>query len=138
VTPAKIRRAFLILIAAQAAHSVEEYVFKLYEAFTPARLVSSLFSTDPERGFVIANVSLITFGLWCYAARVRRRHPSAFGWAWFWIVLETANGLSHLTIGAVRGEFFPGMITAPLLLGSSLYLAFCVVRTEQPRVPTGT
>ena len=35
---------FLLLILAQAAHSIEEYVSKLYEVFAPARFVSSLVS----------------------------------------------------------------------------------------------
>ena len=35
---------FLFLILAQAAHSIEEYVSKLYEVFAPARFVSSLVS----------------------------------------------------------------------------------------------
>jgi Protein of unknown function with HXXEE motif len=135
VTSDKIGRPFLFLTAAQAAHSVEEYVFKLYEVFAPARLVSGLLSTDLKRGFVIANATLVAFGLWCYVARVRRLHPSALVWCWFWIALETANGVAHLTIAALRGEFFPGMITAPLLLASASYLAFCVLRSGQPRMP---
>jgi hypothetical protein len=36
------RRAFLVLILAQAAHSTEEYVFRLFDVFAPARFVSSL------------------------------------------------------------------------------------------------
>jgi hypothetical protein len=103
--------------------------------FAPARFVSSLVSSDLGMGFAIANVMLVAFGVWCYASRVRPIHPSARGWAWFWVLLEAANGLAHLTIAAVRGEFFPGMITAPFLLASSAYLAFCVVRTEPPRGP---
>jgi hypothetical protein len=37
---------FLFLILTQGAHSIEEYVTKLYEVFTPARFVSSLVSND--------------------------------------------------------------------------------------------
>lgn len=39
-----IKSTFLALILAQACHSVEEYVFRLYDVFPPARFVSGLFS----------------------------------------------------------------------------------------------
>jgi len=34
--------AFLALIVAQAAHSIEEYVFRLFEVLAPARFISGL------------------------------------------------------------------------------------------------
>jgi hypothetical protein len=37
---------FVFLVIAQAAHSVEEYVTRLFEVFTPARFVSGLVSDD--------------------------------------------------------------------------------------------
>jgi hypothetical protein len=37
--------AFLALIVAQAAHSIEEHSFRLFDEFAPARLVSGLVST---------------------------------------------------------------------------------------------
>ena len=43
--------AFLLLVVAQAAHSVEEYVTRLYADFAPARFVSTLVSDDPATGF---------------------------------------------------------------------------------------
>jgi hypothetical protein len=36
--------AFLALILAQTAHSIEEYIARLHDVFAPARFVSSLFS----------------------------------------------------------------------------------------------
>ena len=59
--------AFLFLILAQAAHSVEEYATRLYEVLAPARFVSSLVSSDLALGFFIVNAALVTFGLWCWA-----------------------------------------------------------------------
>jgi hypothetical protein len=115
---------FLCLMLAQAAHSVEEYVFRLYEVFPPARFVSGLVSADHAVGFAIANTLLVAFGAWCYVAWVRRRHPAGVFWAWFWTWLEAANGATHLFIAASRGEYFPGAATAPLLLGFAAALAF--------------
>lgn len=38
----QLKRAFLVLIVLQVAHSIKEYVFKFYEVFTPARLLNDL------------------------------------------------------------------------------------------------
>jgi hypothetical protein len=62
-SPSRFSIAFAALIAAQAAHSVEEYLGQLYDSFPPARFVSGLVSSNLERGFVIANVLLVTSGI---------------------------------------------------------------------------
>jgi len=118
------RWAFLALIAAQAAHSIEEYIFRLFDVFAPARFVSGLVSTNLGVGFAVANAALVLFGVWCYVARVRPGHPSARVFAWFWTVLELANGIGHSVLAFSRGGYFPGVTTAPVLLGLSAYLAF--------------
>src|SRR5215469_11132988 len=94
---------FLLLVLAQAAHSVEEYLTKLYAVFAPARFVSSLISNDLAFGFAIANTLLVAFGLWCWAIPVRSGWRSARGLAWFWIILELGNGLSHSFFALLRG-----------------------------------
>jgi hypothetical protein len=122
------RSTFAWLIAAQAAHSLEEYIFRLFDVFAPARLVSSLFSDNLAAGFAVANALIVLFGVWCYAARVRKKHPGARGYAWFWTALEFGNGVGHLALAAFRGGYFPGAATAPLLVAFSLYLGFRLVR----------
>lgn len=74
----RTRAAFALLVIAQAAHSVEEYVARLFDVFPPARFVSRLFSGDPSTGFIIANALLIAAALWCLACRsiVHGRHRS--------------------------------------------------------------
>lgn len=115
------RILFFVLILTQGLHSVEEYVFRLYEVFGPARFLSRLISDDPATGFFFANAALILFGLWCYVARIHSSHPSAQGWAWFWVVLELVNGMNHGVVALWRGAYFPGLVTAiPLLLISLL------------------
>ncbi len=121
---ARSRFAFLALILVQAAHSIEEYAFRLYDVFAPARFISSLVSDDLATGFAIANSALVLFGLWCYAMRVRPQHPSARVWAWPWIAVELANGIGHPAMALARGGYFPGVVTAPGLLLVSLYTAF--------------
>jgi hypothetical protein len=118
------RRAFLALMVAQAAHSIEEYIFRLFDVFAPARAVSGWFSTNPDVGFAVANAVLVSFGLWCYFARVRSDHPSGPVFAWFWTVLEFVNGIGHSVLAFSRGGYFPGVATAPVLLAVSACLAF--------------
>jgi hypothetical protein len=123
-------RLFLALIGAQAAHSVEEYYFALYDVLPPARWVSGFFSDEPRVGFAIANVLLVLFGVWTYAARVRPAAPGARGWAWFWTILEGLNGSGHLLFALTAGGYFPGAATAPILIALALGLATALNRTR--------
>jgi hypothetical protein len=115
---------FLALIAVQAVHSVEEYLGRLYEVFPPARFVSGLVSQDPRRGFIILNVMLVLFGVWCFLWPIRRRWASAVGLAWLWTVVEVANGVVHPAWSVIQGRYTPGVATAPLLLMLALLLAY--------------
>ena len=121
---------FLALITAQAAHSIEEYVNRLYDVFAPARFVSTLISTNLAIGFAVANIALVAFGFWCYYARVRPSHPSAPLWSWFWALLEGANGTGHILLALAQGGYFPGAWTAPILLALALMLAVNLVRAD--------
>src|SRR4051794_28979026 len=107
--------AFLLLVLAQACHSVEEYVFRLWERLPPARYVSELAAIDPAAGFAVVNSGLVAFGLWCWAMPVRRGWPSARAFAWGWAGIETANACAHAALAAGAGGYFPGLYTAPLL-----------------------
>jgi len=121
--------AFLLLVFAQGAHSVEEYVTRLYDVFAPARFVSSLVSTDISVGFIVVNTALVAFGVWCWAAPVRLGWRSARGLAWFWVLLELGNGLGHSAFALSRWGYFPGAFTAPLLLVLAASLAARLVRS---------
>lgn len=126
---------FLLLIVAQAAHSIEEYVTGLYQVFAPARFVSSLVSNNLPLGFLIANAALVAFGLWCWAVPVRSGWPSARGFAWFWTILELGNGLGHSGLALRQGGYFPGLITAPLLLVFASWLAVLQIRHDRRGPP---
>jgi hypothetical protein len=127
---------FLFLILAQAAHSIEEYVTKLYEVFAPARFVSSLVSNNLAVGFVMANAVLVAFGLWCWAVPVRSGWRAAGGLVWFWTILELGNGLGHSFLAFRRGGYFPGVATAPLLLLFAAWLAVLQTRQSRPVIPS--
>lgn len=116
---------------AQAAHSIEEYAFRLFDVFGPARFVSGLVSEDLAIGFAVVNVSFVLFGIGCYIASVRRRHESARAIAWGWTVVELAHGVGHTMLAVARGGDFPGLATAPFLIGFSVYLAIGLVRNDK-------
>ena len=127
------QRLFLCLILSQAAHSIEECRFRLYDVLAPARFISGLVSSNLAFGFAVANVALVLFGLWCYIARVRTHHASSRNWAWFWTVLEAVNGANHLLLVVASRGYFPGAGTAPLLLVFSLWLGVTLSRPDEPR-----
>jgi len=120
--------AFLVLVIAQATHSVEEYLFRLYEVFAPARFVSGLISTDLRTGFIAFNVAFVTFGFWCYAIPVRKGMPAALLLMWFWVVVEILNGIGHPVISIIERSYIPGTATAPVLLIIALYLLIQIVK----------
>jgi hypothetical protein len=123
----RARTAFALLILVQAAHSIEEWVYRLFDVFPPARFISGLFTDDLSLGFALANAAVVLAGAWCYFARVRRDHPGARGYALFWACLELANGAGHLLLAARRGGYFPGAATAPALIAAATYLAVCLL-----------
>jgi hypothetical protein len=119
----RFQSSFLLLIAIQTAHSVEEYVGRLYDVFPPARFLSGLVSQNRERGFLILNAALITFGLLCFLGPIRRQWPSAVAVAWIWAAIELVNGIGHPLWSLIQLRYTPGVVTAPLLLLVALYLA---------------
>ena len=133
----RVQLVFFFLILAQAAHSIEEYVARLYEVFAPARFVSSQFSSDLAVGFLVFNVALVTSGLWCWAIPVRSGWRVARALVWFWTILELGNGIGHPIIALSRWGYFPGLATSPLLLLFATWLVIVQMRQPQ-RSPVGT
>jgi hypothetical protein len=119
----KARFGFLALVIAQTLHSVEEYVFRLYEVFAPARFVSGLISTDLRTGFIVFNLVFVMFGFWSYAVPVRRALPAAIPLMWFFIVVEIMNGIGHPLMSILERSYIPGTATAPVLFITALYLS---------------
>ena len=120
----KIKLAFAALICAQALHSTEEIVFRLWESFPPAHfLATSVSPADPERGFITLNILIVVFGSWCFLWPVRREWPSAIPIAWLWTAVEITNGIVHPSWSLWQGGYTPGVATAPILLVLALYLA---------------
>src|SRR5215510_3410272 len=111
---------FGALVLAQVAHSIEEYVGRLWESFPPARLLIGLISQDLRKGFLAINILLVLFGIWCFIWPVRRQWKSAIGLAWLWAGMQLINGIGHLLWSLSQFGYRPGVLTAPLLLGLAL------------------
>jgi hypothetical protein len=126
----RFRTAFGALILSQCAHSAEEYIGRLWESFPPARLVSGLVSADLERGFLLANLALVAFGLWCWLWPVRLGWRAAVPLAWAWVTLEIVNGIGHSLWALRQGAYTPGLATAPVLLVLATYLAHQLRQTR--------
>ena len=124
----QVRATFAALVLAQAAHSTEEYLGRLWQALPPAEVVSLAFSSDPQRGFLIVNAAIVAFGIWCLAWPVRRDWPVASTLLWGWAVVEIANGILHPLMVLVFQRFIAGVFTAPLLIGVALRLAYLLRR----------
>jgi hypothetical protein len=119
----KVRTAFLILVLIQGLHSVEEWYGKLWEVFPPARLLSSLVSENLETGFLLINIGLFIFGLWCWLFPIRRNYLYAPCLIWFWIVIEIINAIGHPLWALYERAYVPGLLTAPILLILVIYLS---------------
>ena len=126
--------AFGALVLTQAAHSVEEYVGRLWETFPPARFLTELVSEDQERGFLLINVALVAFGVWCFVWPIRRDWPTAAVLAWTWVTIEVINGVGHPLWSIRMGGYTPGAATAPVLLVIALYLARQLRTIARPSV----
>ena len=118
----RVQLSFGLLIFAQVVHSLEEYVGRLWESFPPAYFLTGLVSEDRELGFLVLNVALVTFGVWCYLWPVSRRWRSAGGIALGWALLELVNGVGHMLWALRQGSYWPGFATAPLLVVLALVL----------------
>ena len=126
---------FGLLVLAQAAHSIEEYTGRLWETFPPAQFLTALVATDQARGFLIINIALVGFGVWCLLWPVRRGWTSAAALAWAWVVLELINGVGHPVWSIAQGAYAPGVATAPLLFVLALALARELCRESDHAVP---
>ena len=131
----RIRVTFLALVITQIAHSVEEYVFRFYEVFPPARLLNEFVPGFTRPGFIIFNTLLALFGLWCFLSNVRLGTKSARDWVWIWVVIELFNGLAHPAWAITSRGYVPGLVTSPILLVLAAYLFHRLRASPEPLSP---
>lgn len=125
----KIGSTFLVLVLGQGIHSIEEYLGKLWDNFPPARVLCSIVSDNLVTGFLIINIGLFVFGLWCWLFPLRKNYFYAQFLIWFWIVLELVNGIGHPIWTIMQKAYTPGMLTAPILLVIAIILFRKLLKT---------
>ena|SRR5450432_2223957 len=118
----QIKITFCLLVLFQGLHSIEEYIGRLWEVFLPAKIISSLISSNHEKGFIIFNICLFIFGLWTWLFPVRKNKLLAVGLLWFWTTIEMINGIGHPLWALYNRSYVPGLATAPILLVLAIYL----------------
>lgn len=117
----KSGKYFLLLGLAQALHSIEEIWFHLYDfagkAAITASPIMSHFSSFRMKAdiFAILNIIIIVIILGSVPF-FENRHLWAVRFAWFWAIVEMLNGLMHMTVAIIFSQYFPGSLSAPLLL----------------------
>lgn len=112
---------YLLMGLAQSAHSVEEMLTHLYDFFwVVSGRLHAVLSWYPQFRwpadlFGAVNILLVVslLGSWPF---VERRSKWALVLAGVWSVIETLNGLGHLSGEIYFRGYVPGAFTAPFLL----------------------
>src|SRR5215469_12885551 len=116
----KIRTAFLILIVLQALHSMEEYIFKFYDAFPPMLFLYRNAPQLARPAFIVFNVLLVSAGLVCLFLWVWPGRRGARTVIWVWIGIESFNVVAHFVWAFFIRGYNPGLVTvigfAPLVV----------------------
>jgi hypothetical protein len=120
-------RLFLIGLAAQSLHFMEEFVTRFQIRF-PGLLGLPAW---PENFFVVFN--LICLSIWILSAiGLQRRYRFALFPVWFFAIAGIANGIAHPMLAVVAKGYFPGLITSPMVgvLGVLLWLRLQTLTTS--------
>lgn len=136
----RVIRIYLLGIAAQCFHFVEEFVSGFH---VRAPQILGLVPWSAEF-FVTFNLTWIA--LWVVSAvGIRARLRIAFFPAWFFAVGMLGNGLWHPLLSARTAEYFPGLFTSPVVGAIGLLLAVRLWnltapgrRVLSPRLPLGS
>ncbi len=112
MTDTLVERAFPSLVLIQSVHALEEYAFRFYEVFPPARLLNDHLPGLSRPGFILFNLALIGFGLFSYFNWVRRGRAFSQTVVWIWVGIELYNGIAHVVWGVLIRNYNPGLISA--------------------------
>ena len=133
----RIGTLYWLLAFGQAAHSIEEMRTGLYNFFwTMTGVFHQAFPSLPQFRwdavtFAAVNMGIITFVLGIVPS-VREGRRWALGLAAVVAVVETFNGIAHISAALYFGGYVPGVASAPLLLilGAVLLRELARGRTE--------
>lgn len=103
-------RLFLIGVAAQCLHFMEEFATEFHQRF-PALLGLPAWS---ENFFVLFNLLLLS--VWILSAiGLQKGYRFTFFPVWFFAIASIANGIAHPLFAVMVHGYFPGLITSPVV-----------------------
>ena len=126
----RIKTAFLVMVLLQGIHSVEEYIFKLYEVFPPMQFIYQDAPESARLAFITFNLLLFLFGLACFFYDVRPAGNGAKTVIWIWIAIQLATLAAHVIWAILIGGYNPGLATAPLFVPVVIYLIYWLRRVS--------
>lgn len=116
------------MVLLQAAHSVEEYVFKLYERFPPMQFIYAQAPELARPAFIAFNLLLFLFGMICFFYWVRPGRKGAKIIVWIWIAIQIVTIAAHLVWAILIGGYNPGLVTVLLFIPVVIYLIYWLRR----------
>lgn len=123
---------FLVGVALQCLHFIEEFVTGLY-IHLPAFL--DLAPWSPEF-FVAFNLAWIA--IWIISAiGIYHHFPAAYFPVWFFIFGMVGNGVFHPLLALATQGYFPGLVTSPIVGVISIILFTKLWELTQPRTAWG-
>ncbi len=128
IEPNKLLPLYLLASIVQIVHMLEEYLSGFPQEFPV------LLNAEPWTNQFFLTV-FVFIGVSIYLAAaiglVYRIQASYYIVWWFAIVPGMANAVAHISLAAIAGDYFPGIITAPfslavnaILIIKLLYLSF--------------
>ncbi len=129
----KIREAFLAIVVLQAVHSVEEFVFRLYEVFPP---MVYLYRDSPHLArpaFIAFNVLLLIAGLACLFYWVWPGRQGARTVVWVWTAGEAFNAAAHSVWAIATQRYNPGLVTGLAFVPVLVYMTYLLRRGPAPK-----
>ena len=112
-------KLFLIGVAFQCIHFLEEFVTHLYEG------LPQLLGLQPWSAEFFVSFNLSGICIWILSAvGLKNNFRLAFFPVWFFAIGMTANGIIHPALALAVGGYFPGLFTSPIVgvLGVMLLL----------------
>jgi hypothetical protein len=108
--PTRLVELFLIGIACQCLHCIEEFVTGIHLVFPP------LFDLAPVSAEVFVGFNVFWIGIWAVSVLgIMRGSRIAYFPAWFFALAMCLNGVAHPLLSVWQSGYFPGLITSPLV-----------------------
>jgi len=106
----KLVEVFLIGVACQCAHLIEEFATGVHLLFPP------LFGLAPISAELFVGFNVFWLGVWALSAfGVLRGSRVAYFPIWFFGLAMCLNGIAHPLLSVWVAGYFPGLVTSPVV-----------------------